>query len=482
MQISRALSLIVFAKATRIMMYLQLAARYATRRLVNYIAIIALALALAVQIVAMAVLDGMLVDLEKRLRNLGEQVTLRVDNGPLPTRIDVERIEQELKHDAQGVVGVTPLLQKVGFLETGGGAEYVWVQGIDLQKELTHSSLPKHLLSYKPDALHPDWGDAGNRPPMFMGEQLARRLGVVAGGEVELYYADREANGTLRTRSRRFRITSLYRSGVFEKDRYGVYIPIHEAGDFYLGEQYPDAGNRVETLVLWLDDPNKADELEDDAAETTRHYLMANSGIDPLIVSDTWQKRWYEIAQGMKHENNLMELVLFLNDAASGFCVFAILVTLVSRRIRDVGLLRCIGASRGGVLGVFLLVGLMIGLAGGALGVAAGTFLAGPGIHETMDGTVRIAGGGAAVTPLRPGENPAARRPRIDRWYEAVTGQPLYPPRMFGVADEAGLPTVIYPWKLALYFLAAVLVSVLAAAYPAAWAACREPMSALREG
>lgn len=462
-------------------MYLQLAARYATKRLVNYIAIIALALALAVQIVAMSVLDGMLVDLEKRLKNLGEQITLRIDNGPLPTRIDVERIENELKHELKGVVGVTPLMQRVGFLETGGGAEYIWVQGIDLQKELAHSSLPKHLLSYNPDPSRPDWGDSGKRPPMFMGEQLARRLGVTAGGEVELYYADREENGNLRTRSRRFQITSLYRSGVFEKDRYGVYIPIHEAGDFYLGSQYPDAGNRLDTLVLWLDDPNNANDLEEDVTEITRHYLMANSGVDPGIASDTWQKRWYEIAEGMKHENNLMELVLFLNDAASGFCVFAILVTLVSRRIRDVGLLRCIGASRRGVMTIFLLVGLMIGLAGGVLGVAAGTFLAGPSIHETVDGRARLAGGGAAVTPLRPGEDPAGRRPRIDRWYEAVTGQPLYPPRMFGVADEAGLPTVVYPWKLGLYFLAAVLVSVLAAAYPAAWAACREPMSALRE-
>jgi ABC-type lipoprotein release transport system permease subunit len=133
-------------------------------------------------------------------------------------------------------------------------------------------------------------------------------------------------------------------------------------------------------------------------------------------------------------------------------------------------------------MAVFLMVGLFIGVAGGSLGVLSGAFLAGPAISETVDGEWRLAGGGAAQTPPAPGERPGDRRPRLDRWYEAVTGQPLYPPRMFGVADEAGLPTVMYPWKLGLYFLAAVLVSVLAAVYPAAWAACREPMSALREG
>lgn len=463
------------------MMYAQLAWRYATRRLVNFIAIAALALALAVQIVAMAVLDGMLVDLEKRLRNMGEQITLTV-LADIPTREQFDKAAERVKREVPGVVAITPMVQKVGFLDAGRGAEYVWVQGIDLAKELAHSSLASHLLSYKPDPAAPAWrpgaasGEA--RPGMFMGEQLANRLGVKPGMEVELFYADRGEDGNFRTRSRRFEVTSVFRSGVFERDRYGVYIPIEEAGEFYLAEDYPDSWDRVETFVLWLEDPNRANDLEAAAAAALRDSL----GLQPAdVVSDTWQKRWAELAEGMKHENNLMELVLFLNDAASGFCVFAILVTLVSRRIRDVGLLRCIGASRRGVMAVFLMVGLLIGVTGGLLGVASGAFLSGPLTLEKVDGTWRLASGGAVASPLKPQEKASDRRPRIDRAYEAATGQPLYPPRMFGVADEAGLPAVIYPWKLALYFLAAVAVSVLAALYPAAWAAWREPMSALRE-
>jgi ABC-type lipoprotein release transport system permease subunit len=204
-------------------------------------------------------------------------------------------------------------------------------------------------------------------------------------------------------------------------------------------------------------------------------------GREPNLSSDTWRKRWGEIAEGMKHENNLMDLVLFLNDGASGFCVFAILVTLVSRRIRDVGLLRCIGASRRGVMGAFLIVGLILGVAGGLIGVAGGTFLSGPLTLETVDGERRLSAGGAVERALSGLEKASDRRPRIDAYYEAMTGQPLYPPRMFGISGEAGLPMLIHPWKLALYFASAVLVAVFAAAYPATWAACREPMSALRE-
>ena len=462
------------------MVYFQLAWRYATRRLVNFIALAALALALAVQIVAMAVLDGMLVDLEKRIRNLGEQLTLRITEAP-PDRSAFNRAAAAIKAKIPEVYAVTPMIQKVGFLESGGGAEYVWVQGIDLTAELTNSSLASHLLSYKPDPKAPSWGES-NRPGMFMGEQLARRLGVLPGNEAELFYADRNPRGTLEVRSRRFFVKSLFRSGVFEKDGYTVYIPIEEAGEFYLADKHSDASERVEMIMLWLNDPTRADDLEAIATMTARESLIASSGIDPGLVSDTWQRRWGQISQGMKHENNLMELVLMLNDAASGFCVFAILVTLVSRRIRDVGLLRCIGATRRGVMSVFISVGLLIGVSGGLIGVAAGVFLSGPTTFEELDGQWRLAAGSAVAAPLKAGETAGDRRPRIDRYYEIVTGQPLYPPRMFGIADEAGLPTVIYPWKLALYFTAAVVVSVLAALYPAAWAACREPMSALREG
>ncbi len=460
-------------------MYFQLAWRYATRRLVNYIAMAAIALALAVQIVAMSVLDGMLVDLEKRLRNIGEQITLRA-TGELPDRTVFDTTTADIIANVPGVKAVTPLVQKVGFVEAGGGAEYVWIQGIDLAAELAHSSLSEHLLDYQPNPRAPDWG-ATDRPALFMGEQLARRLGVRAGQEIELFNATRGTNNAIEVDSRRFLVKSLYRSGVFEKDRYGIYVPLEEAADFYLAAQYLDPADRVEMFVLWLDDPNQADDLEQAALLAAEQSLLRQTGDDPRLTSDTWQKRWAQVAQGMKHENNLMELVLFLNDAASGFCVFAILVTLVSRRIRDVGLLRCIGASRRGVLSVFLIVGLIIGLVGGALGVAAGCFLSGPVVMETIDGQRRLAAGGAVETPVRPGELESNRRPRVDRYYEQLTGQPLYPPRMFGVADEAGLPTVIYPWKLGLYFAAAIIVSVLAALYPALWAAWREPMSALRE-
>ncbi len=168
----------------------------------------------------------------------------------------------------------------------------------------------------------------------------------------------------------------------------------------------------------------------------------------------TWQRQWRTISEGMAYENRLQELILLLMNLSGGFCVFAIIATMVSKRSRDVGLLRCIGGTRTGVVCTFLLVGLIIGLAGSALGLGAGYALAEPGLFFA-DG-----------------------RPLVDYLHREIMGEPLYPPRMFLV----GGVKPIFGAKVLIYALGATLISVLAAAYPAIWAGTREPVEALQNG
>ena len=96
----------------------------------------------------------------------------------------------------------------------------------------------------------------------------------------------------------------------------------------------------------------------------------------------------------------------------------------------------------------------MIGLAGAVAGTLGGYLLAEPGLFSALGG-----------------------RPLVDWLFHQITGDPLYPPRMFLV----GGVQPIFGWKVGLYAGAAVLISLLAAAYPALWAGSREPLEALRD-
>jgi lipoprotein-releasing system permease protein len=420
-----------------------LAWRYVRGRLLNLVAVGAIALALTVQIVVMAVLDGMLVDAERRVRDIGEQITLywrpAEEGARYPTRAEVDRAAAAAA-DVPGVRGATPLILTYALATRTGHYAPVQIRGIDLAEELRFSELPNHLLEWTPDPAAPSWyrdpAEAHPLPPAFLSREVAERLDAVPGDEIQVaVYHDPEARDPVR---RRFVVTNLFRSGSPFVDELGVFVPITAAQELLFGEGAPS----VERLSVWLEDPQRAEAL----APVVGEVVMAAVG--PLPGTETWRYTWMDYWEswyrGMVHENALQEIVLALITVSGGFCVFAVLATLVSRRARDVGLLRALGAGRGSMCALFLLVGLLMGLLGSALGVAGGYYCT----------------------------------PRVDDWYEFLAGHPLYPPRLFGIEE---LTTVIYPWKVALYAAGATAVSVLAALYPALWAAWREPLEALRD-
>ncbi len=424
-----------------------LAWRYVRSRLVNLVAILAVSLALTVQIVVMAVLDGMLEDMRQRIRDLGEQITVSFF-GELPSLQALEQAEAALKQKVADVRGVTPLVQNYAVLEKDGFHTPVLAYGIDLAREVRFSQLSRHLLDHKLDPEDPRWAPRGAEdaelPRIFLGAQVAERLGALAGDTIYLSYVQPGTDDVERTR---VKVASTFRSGSLMKDRWAAYVPIDLAQKLFFGDRVSDADTRVSIFSIWLEHPDRADALAEQVFEVVREEVNAG-----LMRGQTWQQRWRTISEGMAYENRLQEVILVLMNLSGGFCVFAILATLVSRRVRDVGLLRCLGAGRGGVIGVFLLVGLIIGLAGSVLGLAGGYALSEPGLF--FDGG----------------------RPLVDVLHERILGEPLYPPRMFLVG---GVKPIFGP-KVLLYALGATVISVLAALYPAVWAGTREPVEVLQ--
>ncbi len=198
-------------------------------------AILAVALALCVQIVVMAVLDGMLQDMRQRIRDLGEQITITFYDASLPTLTDLEHLDQALKKKLPNVRGLTPLIQSYGAIEKNSYFTPVIAYGIDLSREAGLSQLPKHLLDLKLDPKHPSW--TGGRPApddlprMFIGAQVAERLQVMAGDRVSLSYV---LAGSDKVARQRFVIASTFRSGSIINDRWVVYIPHRVAQKMFL--------------------------------------------------------------------------------------------------------------------------------------------------------------------------------------------------------------------------------------------------------
>jgi lipoprotein-releasing system permease protein len=147
------------------------------------------------------------------------------------------------------------------------------------------------------------------------------------------------------------------------------------------------------------------------------------------------------------HQRGLMKLVLFVIIVVAGFLVYATLSMMVTEKTHDIGVLSALGATRGGVLQVFITCGLAITLAGTVAGIVSGC---------------------VTSVYLDP----------FNTWLKQF-GIDLFP------TDIYNLPHVPYeldPWWISIVGGVSLAVGALAAAIPALRAMSRDPLACLRNG
>lgn len=418
--------------------------KYAKSRLANLIAMLTIAICVFVQVVVMAVLDGMLIDYKNRIQGLGEQ--LRID---LPFGANNEKTFSELKASLssnENIGEITPVLQNYAMLNYYYSNNPVILRGIDIKKELEFGNIKKFLVDINSDKLKEalDKRKENGPPLIIIGARIAESMGIdpydiITGRAlIHVEFARGDEEKLVR---QKFRVISRFRSSIGFYDEYLAYIPLSNCQDLFATENKKP----VNIMSVWLKNSSinsgKLAELKTFVRKKA-DVITEKMGVGEVRIK-TAEEMWHSAFEGMAHENALMEVVMAFISLACGFAIFAIMYTLVADRIRDIGILRSIGFSRFKVAVIFVISGLILGICGTVLGSIGGCLFA----------------------------------PHVSAAYEYLTGSPLYPPHLFG-AEE--LYIYIDYLKVILRSLAAILVSVFASIPAAIWAGAREPLEALR--
>jgi ABC-type lipoprotein release transport system permease subunit len=90
----------------------------------------------------------------------------------------------------------------------------------------------------------------------------------------------------------------------------------------------------------------------------------------------TWEQTKRILLQAVEVEKGIQIIILFLIVLVAGFNIIAIYTLVVRSKTRDIGILRSLGATEGGIVSVFLTSGGLCGLVGSIFGIGLGLLLA----------------------------------------------------------------------------------------------------------
>jgi len=184
---------------------------------------------------------------------------------------------------------------------------------------------------------------------VLVGSELAHDLGLRAGDKLRLV-APSGATAVLS-------VTGIFDLGSRGVNERNVYVALRTAQDLL---DLPGGASRIEVTLddIW-------------EAEKVSRAIAAQASLQ----ADSWIRTNEQFFLALKAQTIANYAIRFSVGVAVALGIASVLVVSVVQRSREIGILRAMGASRRQVMGIFLIQGGLVGLAGSFLGTFAASLL-----------------------------------------------------------------------------------------------------------
>ncbi len=318
--------------------------------MIGVIAYVGIALAVAVLIIVMSVMNGFRTELLSRI--LGFNGHVFVASSPA-SGLDTVALTRQLS-GLPGVVQAAPVIEGQVMAVGDGQVTGAIVRGVS-RADLEATRLVADNVT--PGGLE-GWGEGeygGDR--VLLGERLAASLGLRPGDPITLISPTGAATAFGDAPQRKtFIVSGLFSVGMSEYDQSFLYMPIEQAGLFFGREGAPDF------IELRLSDPERAAEVKAQAASLA----------GPAASVSDWTERNAAFWGALKVERNVMRLILMMLVLIAAANIISGLIMLVKNKGRDIAILRTMGAGQGAILRIFFMAGAAVGVAGALTGLLLG--------------------------------------------------------------------------------------------------------------
>ena len=385
------------------------------------ISVVSVALGVALLVLVLSVMGGFGREVRRMIVDTQGEVQVRAHGlverpGPL-----LEKIEQ-----TPGVAAATPFAEGVVMIEHERKPAFPAIQGIDVDRVEKVVPLRHYLRAGSLDDLDDD--------SVVMSSQLARSLGVYLGSKIEVYtplLLEKLKRDEV-IMPRELRVVGILEIGHQQLDSSLVLVTLRLMQELYgLGPAVHGINVRLQPGV----DP-----------DAMVRRLNGTLPPEPAVRARSWFDANADFLWVLQLEKNMMLFIMLFVVLVAAFLTMSLLLVLVLKKTREIGLLGALGANSRQIALCFCLQGVAVGVVGTALGLALG-FVA---LHFRND-AVRL------ITRFTGSEEVLARFYQFSQ-----------------------LPAHTEGRDLIVIVVAAILLSTLAGIVPALLAARMKPVEALR--
>jgi lipoprotein-releasing system permease protein len=389
--------------------------------LVSMISLAAVALGVAALIIVMSVMNGFRAELFAKTAGLNGHAIIVGYDGRLAGW-------QQIAEQARKVPGVTsalPLIEQPLMASANGRVEGILLRGMRTEDIRTNAVLTSGVRSGSLAQLTPGCDCVA------IGTRLATQLGAYPGAEISLISPEGRATpvGTV-PRIVSYRVVATFETGVYDFDNLFVVSPMQDVQTLLM------MGDEVGLVEVKVREP---DEIDDQIGALSQIAQGRGQATD-------WRQMNAAIFEALEVERVAMFVVLSLIILVAVFNILSSLIMLVRAKTRDIAILRTMGASRRGLMKVFVTVGTTIGTLGILLGLVIGAIF-------------------------------LFFRQSVVNGIQWITGQNLWDPSVRFLSE---LPSKTDPVEVTAIVVTAFVLSFLATLYPAWKAASTDPVQVLR--
>jgi lipoprotein-releasing system permease protein len=393
--------------------------KYLARRKIAWIALASVALCSALVLIVLSVMGGWLNEFKRSYKKLSGDLVISAAGQAGFANYEEMIVEIEKLPE---IAGAIPIIQTVGIIEAPAGwKDYVSAVGIPMDRVDRVFQFTESLWF---QSMQPSLdGQPPPRKPGFErwtepGEAPSDEPGIIVGSPVLGIFKNKEgrlegrnlalmrdswlrltvvpdlgeigSGVTVPARTRQFPMVDAIRTQSQLHDN-GVYVPFE-----VMQRELRMNAARFEEVV----DPIKGTTVERiDPARTSEIHINVKPGVNKLAMIkpiddivkrvgrkmdffdedrsavQTWEKKQERFLGAIEFEITLTTMLYVIVSIVAVLMIFCIFYAVVAEKLKDIGIVKSVGATGWHVTQVFLAYGAAVGFVGGLLGVGLGTLI-----------------------------------------------------------------------------------------------------------